>query len=454
MIALLAIALSLASTNDYLWTTGAAPYEVVGIGTGPSMDYTILRGEDPAFLFESFYERRDVAELLSMEDNSTDMPLGLLHPFPPAVPATVDPGATITWFYLSDAGYSYANILMRTNGTPCNALFDSSKTVSRMKRIDSPLMSGSFISTEELTNVYTTGRANFIPRHVNYTYRSVHYGPTNDVYSIRPISSVITNLYLDFDATDALQFSGKRFRASVGTRYRSADRYDYSDWATAYREDGWRYQSGSETQTDATNRAPFETVSPNYGVTFSAVKRTACGYHGQSLGGTVKGSQIISREYWRNPEGTCLVEFHHSLTGHLDEVELFGLFRIRREQSWPVNGISGLQTNVILQTFVIVNLGSVAEIERKENGARRFAFEISMPSLAHSIIQFSGFGYPDDNTVIGRLEYPDPQGPYPGSTGYYMRAEDTSPSTDLLTVTPIEVIGVAKLTWRTRILRQ
>jgi hypothetical protein len=53
---IIAVALSLSATNDYLYTTPQTT-NIIGVGIGPKADYRAVRAEDNAFLRESFSER-------------------------------------------------------------------------------------------------------------------------------------------------------------------------------------------------------------------------------------------------------------------------------------------------------------------------------------------------------------------------------------------------------------
>lgn len=53
---IIAVALSLSATNDYLYTTPQTT-NIIGVGIGPKADYRAVRAEDNAFLGESFSER-------------------------------------------------------------------------------------------------------------------------------------------------------------------------------------------------------------------------------------------------------------------------------------------------------------------------------------------------------------------------------------------------------------
>ena len=457
LLTLSAATLSLATTNDYLWTTGAAPYSIIGVGMGPAGDYCSVRGEDPAFLFESYMERNDVAEILGDEDDNTQrFPLGGATTFPSAI--ITRGGRYPSWLYLCETGYSYMNHLMQTNATPCNALYDASKTLSSMREIvNSKVTQDGYLDESELTNLYTTTLPYLMPRQVAYLHHGDPRSATNDVYSIYALSMVVTNLYADFAATDALQFCGKRPRSAGGWRFENYQVLDYADWATWYGESGWTLSQGSEERSSTDTVRDHDVFTPSYFVSFTASKQTAGGYNGKSLVATLQGTSVSSSERYNNPIGQAYVEFHHALSNHIAAVEGFALVTVRHTASWPTDGLEGPMTNVTIRsTHVIVPLGELNEISSKTNGARRFSFMIEMPTLAHGVIGFLGESYPDANVILAKLSFPDPPSAYPvwPESGKHFNVTATYSSSESINIRCLELIGVAKISWRTKVIER
>jgi len=440
---LLAVALSLSSTNDYVWTTGAAPYKVVGVGIGSTCSYSALRGEDAAFLIEMSQERLQTHALLGYDDIAGDI-TQTLYPFP------VPPLARLQrLYYILNTDKTYWNYLMNTNA-PC-LCSSSGGLLSSKKYI------GDFTSTplryEITTNVFIGC--------VAPTIRNAPYVNNTSNLLFRALSlSVITNIYCDYKLNTYITFGdgstgtvlGKRLHCVGGYYDTTSVENEYANFPRSFSDEGWEYYEDSHSTQIETNTAEYAVLVPMYEVFFSATKRSATGWHDKSAVSNARGTSIISSESWRSAISTATIEFHHSITGRIVSIHPYALYRVSKYVSYPTTTEPPHSyTNYYERSaYVIKPLEDVRDIGIGGNGGQLFSVSLPMPSSAVDVGVFVNIKWPTHEEVSDRLSYPSYPSTVPGYNGYVMTINDSGTSTSRVEIRPVYVFGLAEIEWNAR----
>lgn len=441
---LLASALSLTSTNEYFWTTGAAPYRIIGQGAGSSKTNLVNRGEDVAFLLECAYERNMVvADVLYRIISSEDYGLSFSdrrynrHPFPSSA-VSLD-----RVIYLLHTE-TYANGGMSTNNVSGSCfVYDPKNLISSITFAGT----GTVSRADAMTNMFVNGEIPYA-RHAAYDkslrHRVIRAGEFFD-------------LYTDFHTNNAAAFEHNLRGKSVSRQLDESNSYHAGDYYNNGGEGAWSdpVTRSSSYVTITTNGTAQSVFQPSYTVSEHYSKYKTTGWNGQiPEGGTQNGFEYLSPEYWSNPKDSAYIKFHPFMSDMLEEVRTFGLFRLTHRFRYNTGGtFSSPTTNIVTRDVLVLKPLQSTRMEPDDDEGPRFAIDVEMPKDADDVVRFVGEEYP-----AGKIQgmVPEPDNPKPlqyTSSGRYATSNHTTGS-EILSVTLSAIVGVAKIKYRAREIKE
>lgn len=436
---LLASALSLTSTNEYFWTTGAAPYRIIGQGAGSSKTNLVNRGEDVAFLWECAREREhvvmDSTPIVSSEAYSSSYTNNYQRSFPTAVTDT-----DFRRLFYTRWG---ENPCMRTNGLYCSFAYVPSKLVTSIVHAGT----GTVSRVEAMTNMFVNGE---IP-----CVRTATYEKSLGHRVIR--AGEFFDLYTDFHTNNAAAFEHNLRGKSVSRQLDESNSYHAGDYYSNGGEGAWSdpVTRSSSYVTITTNGTAQSVFQPSYTVSEHYSKYKTTGWNGQiPEGGTQNGFEYLSPEYWSNPKDSAYIKFHPFMSDMLEEVRTFGLFRLTHRFRYNTGGtFSSPTTNIVTRDVLVLKPLQSTRMEPDDDEGPRFAIDVEMPKDADDVVRFVGEEYP-----AGKIQgmVPEPDNPKPLqyiSSGRYATSSNTTGS-EILSVTLSAIVGVAKIKYRAREIKE
>lgn len=277
MPAILAIVLSLATTNDYQYVkfpTNWTP-QIVGVGLGPYENSTAIRAEDMFFLTEAMREREFVAFALSSNAETNYVPRKL------AIDTAGLPIPTLDQYH--ELSLVAKECFSGTLSAKCSGLITGKRNVtepfSREWTSFSPERFSQF-----MTNFYESGsvpssrcyeRTNINTNFIAYTGFAYPYNMI--------VKGVCTNLYADILANVyAGLIQPIRYGPSGATRRSIISRY-YNGWSTGYNPTSGElyFRSDEELDNSRVAEAPFLTFNGEICTTSSAGYRQCYIYRRQ-----------------------------------------------------------------------------------------------------------------------------------------------------------------------------
>lgn len=424
-------ALSLASTNDYIWTTGAAPYRITGYGSGSAATNCIDRGEDVAFLRECVFERRCCASLVSDSTYARAVP-DRTYPFPGLSPSRDD----ASHLFIASFSYDFNSVLRPLAGC-CTYTSDNIQT--DMRAIGQHPMDDYDIET----NVFRNVQAAF-PREPIYRTRSD--SPSIGLYVISAVN--IFALYNDFCRNDSLMFKQDEWvSGALDREYRKTDhsspRFSFAEMryvTTNYTTAAVAYATNA---TDKTTHYYRDTVSVD--------KHHYAFYDGKAELDAATGSSVSSVEGWNNALTNSYIRFHSYFSNKIDRITAFAALRVSRNTFTTVDGTT---TNHAITNAVVLAPVECRRIGPAEDGGPRFAVGVAMPDIATSAVDMLGLLHPGELEMQTFDAIPHPQKP-PPRPGYTSRHQVVAQNsiTDNLYVSLIGVYGVVSIIYNARELR-
>lgn len=400
---ILAVALSISSTNDYVFTE-VVHTNFVGVGMGETFDYSILRNEDRCFLVEAIVERDTIAPLLSSREVVA----------PPIKKADA-------WYYPGRnniPSFQYHSILLERyrDGFSSNYFATASSLPDRRTRevsIDAsfPEQSKKYV----FSKLDTSRKFPELFSSENYAWLLIE---TNAPRAI--VAGAYTNVYADIAAnTKVLFFQPARAKGGyVMTYFSEGSRKDPSLYDE---EKGWTYDEGPISQKydypNIVGNDEYLQADFSFSVSENVSKRLVTYMRNGSELSRATGIESSRDVYYMTPaEKGCFIRLPKLPYEEVKSVDnAIALISIQRRQT--ASGKSGSIT-----TRYFVKPVSFTHVDDSPDGCRVFKCDIDMASL---LIEGLGmFGWELNNNVEGLIEYPSEAGG--ASTGYRVASNHAS----------------------------
>lgn len=312
MTILLAVALSLASTNDYLFSTPFST-NVVGVGIGEDLDYRVPRSEDKMFLWEAHMERGELLDWLSESAVTTKTPVAR-GPYTGwdtnAVPNRYTFEDALLRFYDPNV---YGAFGCLTNGHPLAAVsFDNSRAIGSMLVVTNASL---YSNPRDAIPFVFQGRNPDADRSFIRSF------DTNlNFVALAMTANPYTNAYHDIIRNDALTWyqvcRGRTGAVDPETSVRRYTRYPVSFDP----QSGAVYRQNETREYTTTNNTPYAQIAPMVSVAATCYKVGFSYYdRGNRVGGD-DGTELIASETAEKPLSTCSVTFSRPL-GNAEPVE-------------------------------------------------------------------------------------------------------------------------------------
>lgn len=424
-------ALSLASTNDYIWTTGAAPYRITGYGSGSAATNCIDRGEDVAFLVECSRERRWAAQAAWAARHEAITGIYGCAPFPGLFPD----GHDLTYVFLDS---SYANPYMATNAIASGGFVHDDAIL-----ISSPKDIGNQSDGESIAGHVFAGP---VPYARAWNYRSSHGWRA-------PIAATsIFAVYKDFHDNDGITFrqaqrcNGTAYRWRHKEEHRYVQAADASHYTTAY--------TNSSYTTTGTNLA--ESVTEGlYRERVTILKRTDAMYDAGALIASETGYDVDDTEGWNKGLDGHHIHFHSYFSNRISRISSVAACRVKRAKRIRYGTASGSST---VTDIVVTNTVVLAPVQTTfrgfaDDGGPVYSIKTDVPELSNAIIDFLGVLHPSEDLyhTFQSLPYPDPlPARHPDIWHQTYNSNDVEDSID---VKIIGIYGILKMQFNARELR-
>lgn len=440
MSVLLAIALTLTSTNDYRFVqmpTNWTP-QIVGVGSGPDDTSAAIRAEDVFFLNEAMLEREFVVDALSRPATTNS------QPFRTTVPWLSTPIPISS--HMIELGNASTNLFAGV--ITSNAAF----FVSRPKEIyEDP--SGHFRRSSShdfghfMTNFYTTGKTRSSHRYYDFNVDAVfkRYTSFNFPYPMI-VRGVCTNLYHDLAANTFVAFIQPMRTGPSGITQTINQTTIYSNWATSFsdRDEEFYFPEGSDNEW-------VIPIASRYSAAYDEVMQVdisgrRSSYVGAKNGSIIKrgtGTQsIVMQERHR---GTYCFTLPDPIVGsRLKDVKTaFAAFDMEVTESSYTNGFTRAIIRHVLRRGIMPITISPGPLD--DGGCPSFTFDIDADAVLSTVIGFFGERIPSPNVLLGRC--PEPSFPT-DSTRIFSSINNTEEYS--LEVRVPWIVGVSEIDFRAK----
>ena len=321
--ALLAVALSLASANDYVFVRPSTT-NIVGVGTGETLDYRIPRQEDHEFLREAYAERTWINEYLSAAAESSPVP-GSSRSGPQTGYDTNSIPHRYKWGDIKL--YYYSDIFNTAFGIPSNSFCNcavnySSPTISEMTFVASNQFYGS--AHEAIPAVFDPAGEPIADRRL-----AEFFDARGDVMTLEPVAWPMTNAYHDIDANDAITLTQRMKQKAESTTGAMWTRR-YYNWPSEIDRDGNILWMDDENGNNFyTNAEEFAENDLTLAETVDVYKRGFTFFHDRVSFGGSDGSEAYVYEYKASPIGPMTITLPADIGGgEILELKAFALVRI------------------------------------------------------------------------------------------------------------------------------
>lgn len=387
---ILAVALSISSTNDYVFTE-VVHTNFVGIGMGETFDYSILRNEDRCFLVEALSERNHVSAWISSElelvTPTKDPPGGRYNPGQNSIP-NIFTLFRFSDFYIGSEIWStnvfkYASRSSSTDQKPHEIIIKSSIT---------PL-------DDAREHVFTNRK---ISRRFAEAYQVDNNASIDDNHPKAIVAAAYTNVYADIEANSHVIFHHSA-RSKTGYTQSQVQTQTCNNYPIYYDEDkGWAFAdpnpiNGSE-HIDFGERQ-YQTLTFDSYVGDSVEKILAV---------YVKDGKVISRqEGYREsrtlnnstPDGVVAVRFPSMPFDEISSVDnVLAVFTINRVQ------VSGDDRRSETKHFVIPV--AMHHVETTQSGCEVYGCDINMATCFNTGMGLIGWRLPSGGEVLSMIDYP------------------------------------------------
>lgn len=401
---ILAVALSISSANDYVFTE-VVHTNFVGVGMGETFDYSILRNEDRCFLVEAIVERATIAPLLSSRE--------VVAPPIKKADACFYPGRN------NIPSFEYHQILLERyrDGFSSNYFATASSLPDRRTR-EVSIKDYFFHPEESKKYVFSkldTSRK--FPEFVSSENSAWLLVDTNAPRAI--VAGAYTNVYADIAAnTKVLFFQPARAKGGYVMTYISEGSRKFPSYYDEQK--GWTYDEGPISQNydypNIVGNDEYLQVEFGYIIYANVTKRLMTYMRNGSELSRATGIESSRSAYYMTPaEKGCFIRFpklqHEAVESVDNEIALISITRTQ-----TASGTSGSST-----TRYFVKPVSFTHVDDSPDGCRVFKCDIDMAVL---LIEGLGiFGWQLESNVENMIEYPSEAS---GSTTGYRIASNSA----------------------------
>ena len=461
--ALLAVAVIPAATNEYYYTTGAAPYSIVGEITTNG----VPRGENYAWLFEAAFERQDLSGTI---DNCGlgEPPLqgasypGYCYPFPPLVPDYDYNPATnavasahgLRWLV---AARSYGNSAMTTQSLDNAALRWDAERSS---------ISGIVPLGPAASNTAETVYARLFRPGVRPWSRRFDYfqNPSDSNYnhSVAMQSSTIEALFRDFVENDALAFTqtamtptNRIARTTSDLTYHDTGSYGIRGGTST---PSWSVDPTNIVHTEHTSVSVYANgplaFQPEYFEQYAVQRQTSFGINMSNIVSRAEGWRFEGFEFQDEP-GDLLIWFEPAFSNRIAAIEAYALYSLVTRENINTNGYATGER--VLRNDWFLAPVSTTSYSSGENGGPRWQIVLQWPAAAHAVVLQAGETYPGamSEQIKAMVPAPDePAAPPPGyddPTRYDTVSSRYNSAHRVLWVKLEAIVGLAKMVYRARL---
>lgn len=440
MSVLLAIALTLTSTNDYRFVqmpTNWTP-QIVGVGCGPDDTSAAIRAEDVFFLNEAMLEREFVADALSRPATTNSQPfrtsiLSLATPIPIAS-------------HMLELGNASTNLFSGLITSEAAFFVSSPKEI-----YDDP--SGHFGSIpfhdfgRFMANFYTAGKTRSSHRYYDFNVDAGFKGNTSLNYPYPMIvRGVCTNLYHDLAANTFVAFIQPLRTGPSGITQTINQTTVYNNWATSFsdRDEEFYFPTGSDNEW-------VIPIASRYSAAYDEVMQVdisgmRSAYVGAKNGSIIKrgtGTQSIVLQ--ERHHGTYCFTLSDPIVGsRLKAVKTaFAAFEMEVEEASYTNGYTRAIIRHVLRRGIMPITISPGPLD--DGGCPSFTFDIDADAVLSTVMGLFIERIPSPNVLLGRCPEPD----FPTNVTRTF-ASIVNNETYSLTVRVPWIVGVSEMDFRAK----
>lgn len=418
--------LSLVTTNDYHFLTGAPPYRITGYGCGSVTTNLVDRGEDIAFLYEAVLERNLATDILrGINDEAYSL---RIEEAPRPFPQLFQYGVDAMRLFMTAWG---ENLAMSSDDPLACSRYDESQLISSKKIID-------YTTDDKLiiSNLCVNGR---IPQ----SRSPIYLDHSTNNFSRRAIrGSQIFGLYKDLHENDALFFAHNCYATSTVERV-----VIDNEGIEALGYFGDRILTNTEEHVVRVyTNFNAGAINPYYLDSKDGTRLNRADYAGETLLQEYRTYSTTGTEQYLNG-GNTLIRFHSFFSNKIERVKAFAAVRVYR------HSFSNSAHTVAKDVIVLCPLNA-RRVDDHPDGGPQYSVDIQMPALALSCVDLTGVEYSsvDFDRRWPRIEYPPHPVPPPGYE--YMNVYSAqSGLQEILMVRVLKIYGIAKMIYRAREIR-
>jgi hypothetical protein len=435
-----AAALSLSSTNDYIYTVLPSNANLLAFGVGPSGDGRIPRREDWYFLAEAFRERATLSQWLCATEPSTNaVPdksryYGANHPAALTIPNSLQIPLWLSGEEVEVLGFPFE--------TFHTAIYDASLVSSPVELSQGLQISqGHILATNAWASMFSPGEV----------WRSDRASETlieSGFLAGRPLTlSTLTNLYADIVDNTAICYA-QEVRATDAQDYANTTSTRYYDWPQRWTGGGWEYL----TNTDVTVTNSWPTP---YGVPYVYYGRSVSGYKGEFAAVATNGAPaalsaqyIVANAPLSEADQPCII-FSTPLGGaSIEELAAFAVFSGTHSKRLYIQGSP--VTNLVAETVRYL-WPLAAPVRDGDDPAGCPVYRIALPDLRSVYQTIAAAKGIDINPLDILGEVPAPAPPAAPSSPY-IYAQAVNHVYHSLTIYLDGIVGPARMEYHARLL--
>ena len=401
MSVLLAIALSLVSTNDYKFVqmpTNWTP-QIVGLGCGPDDTSAAIRAEDIFVLNEAMREREFVAAALRLQATTNSQP----YKTPVWYLTTPIPNLA----HMIELGNASTNLFSGTITSNADFFVVAPKEIYEDPAQHFGAASSSLDFGHFMKNCYTAGKTQSSHRYYDFNVDAgfKRYSSLNYPYPMI-VRGVCTNLYHDLAANTFVAFIQPMRTGPSGITQTSNYTVVNNNWATSFsdRDEEFYFPEGSDTETRIPITARFSTWDDVLKVLVAGMRSA---YVGVKNGSIIKRGSGTRSSVWQSRyHGTYCFTLPDPIVGsRLKDVKTaFAAFEMEVTESSYTNGYTRAIIRHVLRRGIMPITISPGPLD--DGGCPSFSFDLDADAVLSTVIGLFGERIPSPNVLLGRCPEP------------------------------------------------
>lgn len=403
MSVLLAIALSLVSTNDYKFVqmpTNWTP-QIVGLGCGPDDTSAAIRAEDVFFLNEAMREREFVAAALRLQATTNSQP----YKTPVWYLATPIPNLD----HMLELGNASTNLFSGTITSNADFFVVAPKEIHEYPAQHFGAVSSSLDFGHFMTNFYTAGKTQSSHRYYDFNVDAMwkRYTSMNYPYPMI-VRGVCKNLYHDLAANTFVAFIQPMRTGPSGITQTINQTTIYNNWANGFsdRDEEFNFPEGYDREWVIPIASRFSSAYDEVMQVDISGARSA--YVGVKNGSIIKrGTGTDSSVMQERHHGTYCFTLPDPIVGsHLKAVKTaFAVFEMEVTEYSFTNGYTRAIVRHVLRRGIMPITISPGPLD--DGGCPSFTFDIDADAVLSTVIGLFGERIPSPNVLLGRCTEPD-----------------------------------------------